>query len=74
VTIRLPKLSTGQLLDIAALETDLPNFMHNIADLLGGVHFDSLSLRAANGHIFSQVSVIVCYPCAMEVADTLHRG
>ncbi|KAI0688473.1 hypothetical protein BC835DRAFT_1372633 [Cytidiella melzeri] len=55
VTIRLPRLSgDNHPLPIKSLETALPNFTHDIADLLGSVNFEKLSLHASDARIFSR--------------------
>jgi len=48
VTLYLPETEKGTVLDVKNFETDMPLFAHRIGDLVDGVHFHSISLRAEN--------------------------
>ncbi|KAG5719396.1 hypothetical protein E4T56_gene13462 [Termitomyces sp. T112] len=48
VTVNLPRVEEGSLLNVKAFETDMPLFIHEIGDLNGFVHFDSISLKTSN--------------------------
>ncbi|KAG6888694.1 hypothetical protein C0992_007843 [Termitomyces sp. T32_za158] len=54
VMVTLPQQAKGSVLNIKALETDMPLFTHEIADLNGSVHFNSISLKTANSPIHVQ--------------------
>ncbi|KAG6899586.1 hypothetical protein C0993_008960 [Termitomyces sp. T159_Od127] len=54
VIITLPKAAEGSVLNIKAFETDMPLFTHEVTDLNGSVHFNSISLRTANSPIHVQ--------------------
>lgn len=56
ITVRLPKISLRQPLQIAALETSMPNFAQHTGDLMSSVHFGSLSLSGTNGDVSASVS------------------
>ncbi|KAG6887437.1 hypothetical protein C0995_015310 [Termitomyces sp. Mi166 len=48
VIVTLPEVAKGSALNVNAFETDMPLFVHEIGDLNGSVHFDSISLKTAN--------------------------
>lgn len=57
VTVRLPKLPEQDgLLQIARLESVMPNFSHHVGDLAGRVLFRNITLRGANAHMYAEVS------------------
>ncbi|EKM53643.1 uncharacterized protein PHACADRAFT_260108 [Phanerochaete carnosa HHB-10118-sp] len=53
VTIRLPRLP-DEVLQVARLETNVPNFTQHIGDLNETVLFRDLELKSSNSHISSQ--------------------
>ncbi|KAG5641350.1 hypothetical protein DXG03_005456 [Asterophora parasitica] len=51
VTLHLPKGHDGSVLYVNDFATDFPLFAHQIGDLHGHVHFDSISLKSSNSPI-----------------------
>ncbi|KAG6828516.1 hypothetical protein H0H92_007733 [Tricholoma furcatifolium] len=48
LTILLPQATEGSVLNVKAFETDMPLFVHDVDDLNGSVHFESIDLKTAN--------------------------
>ncbi|KAF8627774.1 hypothetical protein AX17_006139 [Amanita inopinata Kibby_2008] len=51
VTIELPASSSGDILHIKKLETDMPNFSHEVGELGETTFFKNISLQGQNGRI-----------------------
>ena len=69
VTIRLPKLFRGEPVQIARLETNMPNFSQHIADLRDQVLFRDLSLKSSNSHISSEVWSFFRFRCISLITE-----
>ncbi|KAG6834212.1 hypothetical protein H0H93_011148 [Arthromyces matolae] len=72
VTAVLPNAAKDKVLNIKNLETDLPFFFHDIGDLNGLVHFDSVSLKTSNVPI--HVKSLGAKKAAVQTANSNIQG
>ena len=51
IQVTLPAGKEGDRLNIKSLETNLPNYNQNVADLWKTVSFDHITLSSVNGYV-----------------------